>query len=107
MCRIRKEGGGGKPGGAVSEVSDFRAGCRPGQSSLLPLRDVVHTFQVSTCFLEREKCGLGVEVAKAEWSQFMQAFLSEKTGCLAVVISLQIPESLDPPHSKQILELQC
>lgn len=42
----------------TSKGSDFSAGCRPGQSSLLPFHDMLHTFQVPTCFLERKKCGL-------------------------------------------------
>lgn len=75
------------PGGGASEVSGFRAGCRPGQSSLLPLHDRLHTFQVPTCFSEREKCGLGVQVAKdggVEQAYPCIPFL--KIGCCVVIV---------------------
>lgn len=75
-----KEGGRESTSPETSEGSDFSAGCRPEQSSPLPFHDMLHTFQVPTCFLERKKCGLWVQVAKDKQSQFKHAFLFRKIG---------------------------
>lgn len=62
----------------------FQAGCRPGQSSLLPFHDKLHTFQVPTCFLERKKCGR-VQAAKGKLNHFNHAFLFPKDRPVVVV----------------------
>lgn len=62
--RIENGGEGGDSQNLRPEGSGFSAGCRPGQSSLLPFHDMLHTLQVPTCCLGRQKCGLRVQVAK-------------------------------------------
>lgn len=79
---FQRKGGRESTGPKPSEGSDFSAGCRPEQSSLLPFHDMLHTLQVPTCFLERKKCGLWVQVAKDKRGQFNHAFLLWKIGQL-------------------------